>query len=256
MLGLGLLILGWLLGLMSSNTGGGYALEVLTALGTVGAAGVAVFAVLLNFREQRRQVKREIEAKKPLLIASGANAQKTKFYGGIRLPWGSDDIEPAIIFKLRITLTNMSTFPVYIWRFDPGSALSGWRPSKGLDGFLIEPGKSEPREVDFNVKLDLDRGVQTVFFYHFQSSSTGQLWHYLPVPVRITSRNDDGVYPMTLYVELGHGSRERGTEEPPRDWDVYGEGPEPYLHFFDEPHMGEFELLDPKDYAHFWPHDK
>jgi hypothetical protein len=256
-LGLGLLILGWLLGLMmGSNPSEGYALEVLTALGTVGAAGVAVVAVSLNLREQRRQVEREIEAKKPLLIASGAEAQRTVFYGGIRSTWGSNVIEPAVIFKLRITLTNMSAFPVYIWRFDEGSRTSGWRHSKGLDGFLIEPGKSEPREVDFTVKLDLERGLQTVFFYHFQSSSTGQVWHYLPVPVRITSHFEDHTYPITLYVELGHSSRERGAEEPPRDWNVYGEGPEPYLHFFGEPHMGEFELLDPEDYAHFWPHDK
>lgn len=253
----GLLTLGWLLGLMtSSNANEGYALEVLTALGTVGAAGIAVVAVVLNQREQQRQLKREIEARKPLLIASSAEAEKKVFYGGIRLRWRSDAVQPTIIFKLKITLTNMSAFPVYIWRFDAGSATSGWRHSKGLDGFLIEPGKSEPREVDFTVRLDLERGVQTVFFYHFQSSSTGQVWHYLPVPVRITSHFEDHTYPITLCVELGHSSRERGAEEPPRDWNVYGEGPEPYLHFFGDPHMGAFELLDSEDHAHFWPHDR
>lgn len=257
MLGMGLLVLGWFLGLiMSSNASDGYALEVLTALGTVGAVGVAAVAVLLSSREHRQQVKREIEAKKPLLIVSSVEAQKTIFYGGIRSPRESDVTKPAVIFKLMITLTNMSAFPVYIWEFDAGSSLSGWRHSKGLDGFLIEPGKSEPRTVDFIVKLDLNQGVETVLFYDFQSSSTGQVWHYLPLPVRITSHFEDDTYPMTFFAKLGHASRERGDEDPSRDWSAYGEGLEPsYLQYFGDPHLGEFRQLDPEDFHHFWPHD-
>jgi hypothetical protein len=262
----GLLFLGWFVALLMAGTTAenrNFLLSVVTAVGTLSAAGAAFWAAsasaqsaALTQKALEHQVNRDLQANQPLLIATSALAKRLLIH---RIqPWGTDTPYFYVAFKVSITLTNMCAFPIYVWKFDvsPEPRRRSWNSGNYYGpipaGYLIPPGQSFTHTTKFNVQVDLPGTTKTVFFYNFQCSSTGHRRHYLPVPAFISARFEDDTYPMALCVQLGHPSRERGKDRPPQDWEAYGKGPQEYAYYLGSPSVEAFSELDGKTYEEYW----
>lgn len=217
----GLLFLGWLVALLMAGTtleNRAFLLGVVSALGTVSAAGAAFWAASASARSAaltqqslEHQKKRDYEASQPLLLATDALAKLLVFHSRGYVPYNDGALCPHAVFTLSITLTNMSAFSIYVWQFKVARESKGrhwdqivkdelpsidylgyYEPPSA--GYLIPPGQSFTHEGKFNAQVELEGTTSTVFFFNFQCSSTGHVRHFLSVPVSISAPHSDGTY--------------------------------------------------------------
>lgn len=155
-----------------------FTVAVIVAIGTVGAAGAALWTTQVSRKALDNQLSREQELREPNLKLS------------------SFKIEQHADYKLHAELTNLGQFPIYVE--DISSHSSGIHftlITVGTDdkpdewGFLIPPNESVRRLIVFSNSGGLD-GVSGTLVFAFQYGPTAKKLHYLELGVNVAPDYD------------------------------------------------------------------
>ncbi len=189
-------LLGIIFGLLMTSadaTDRNFAITVVTAIGTIGAAGAALWTTRLSHETLDRQLSHEQGLKQPNLRLSDIKVEQkghtdNQFENG-------DKGRKRGAFRLHIELTNLGEFPIYVVRSSTSntSKLSDLLFLSSLQlvkadtndeyenrGFLVPPNTSVRRMFDLDSDIpSYNEAIDVVLTFFFEYGPTAKKLHQL-----------------------------------------------------------------------------
>jgi uncharacterized membrane protein len=189
-----------------------FALAIVTAAGTVGAALAALWTTRLSRETLDRQLSYEQELKQPNLVLSSINIEVGKYTYSEKDPYYNNIAGRHMgSFKLDAQLINLGEFPIYVK--EVSSSIPASSPSlskKGTDdkydtrGFLLSPNTSVQCILEFpSIIPTHDETVEGQLTVSFQYGPTARKIHFLDLQVSIHTVDADHVLEGELTVKDG-----------------------------------------------------
>lgn len=213
-----------------------FTIAVVTAIGTVGAAGAALWTTQVSRRALTKQLDREQELKQPNLVLSSIGIEVKEFdYKEYDRFYNNPAGRYVCTFRLDAQLTNLGEFPIYIKKISTSLPHRqfihlikvGTDDEYDERGFLIPPNESVRRALEFSSLIptykETIEGPITIFF---QYGPTAKKLHSLELQVDVLTydsdhalegelniRNDDEFYKKDFSLGYNYDRRMRGEYE-------------------------------------------
>lgn len=185
-----------------------FTIAVVTAIGTVGAAGAALWTTQVSRRALIKQLDREQELKQPNLVLSSIRIEADEFnYNEYDHYYKNPAGRYVGTFVLNAQLTNLGEFPIYIMKistslpYQPFISLLkvGTDDEHDERGFLIPPNESVRRALKFSSLIPTHKEtIKGLITIPFQYGPTAKKLHLLELQVGVISYDMD----HTLEAEL------------------------------------------------------
>ena len=191
-----------------------FLLAVITAVGTVGAAGAALWTTRLSRETLNSQLDQNRQLRQPNLVLSDLNIIKKKYeYSENDYHFNNPAGRYHGEFELDAELTNLGEFPIYVKGVSISSKLvfihllkSGADGEHDDRGYLIPPNVSVRRSMILSSPIPYGADFIGSALISFQYGPTARKVHHLELDISIYTYDEDHV--LVGYLTVKHGDDE------------------------------------------------